>query len=75
MVLKAICDYADPRVFELVRKRYNQEDVFVSYVMGATGRNWYDGKLGNNRFLHLKSDRVPEDAKGLVGLQEVSTFG
>ena len=75
MILKAICDYADPRMFNLLRSRYNQEDIFVSYLIGTTGRNWYDGKIGNNRFLHLKSDRVPEDARGLVGLQEVSTYG
>ena len=75
MILKAISDYSDPRVFELLRSRYNQEDIFVSYLIGTTGRNWFDGKHGNNRFFNLKSDRVPEDAKGLVGLQEVSTYG
>ena len=75
MILKAICDYADPRVFNLLRSRYNQEDIHQSHVNGCTGRNWIDGRLGNNRFFHLKTDRVSEDAKGLVGLQEVSTFG
>ena len=75
MILKAICDFADPRVFGLLRSRYEQEDIFVSYLFGTTARNWYDGRFGNNRFFHLKTDRVPEDARGLVGLQEVSTYG
>ena len=28
MILKAICDYSDPRYFEFFRTRYNQDDVF-----------------------------------------------
>ena len=75
MVLKAICDYADPRMFDFIRNRFNQEDIFVSYVRGTTGRQWYDGRFGNNRFFHLKSDRTPEDAKGLVNFQETSIYG
>src|SRR6056300_821292 len=29
MILRAICDYSDPRMFGLFRARYNQEDHFV----------------------------------------------
>ena len=46
MILKAICDRADPRMFTLFRSRYNQEDLFVSYYQGTTMKNHYDGKIG-----------------------------
>ena len=46
MILKAICDRADPRMFDLFRARYNQEDLFVSYYQGSTMKNYYDGKMG-----------------------------
>ena len=75
MVLKAVCDYSDPRAFEFFRSRYNQEDFFVSYYRGTTMRNHYDGRYGSGRFQHLKSNRTPEDDRGLVGSQEVSTYG
>ena len=75
MILKAVCDYSDPRAFEFFRSRYNQEDHFVSYYRGTTMRNHYDGRYGSSRFQHLKANRVPEDERGLVGKQEVSTYG
>ena len=50
MVLKAVCDYSDPRSFEFFRSRYNQEDYFVSYYRGTTMRNHYDGRYGTGRF-------------------------
>ena len=28
MMLKVICDVTDPKMFEFLRKRYNQDDVF-----------------------------------------------
>ena len=75
MVLKAVCDYADPRAFEFLRSRYNQEDHFVSYYRGTTMRNHYDGRYGSGRFMHSKAQRTPEDVKGLVGTQEQSYYG
>ena len=75
MMLKAICDAEDPRLFELYRTRYNQEDLYVSYVRGSTLKNWYDGRFGSGRFWHLKVNRKPEDENtGLVGFQEVSIY-
>ena len=50
MILKAVCDYTDPRAFELFRSRYNQEDHFLSYYRGSTMRNHYDGRYGSNRY-------------------------
>ena len=38
-------------------------------------RNHYDGRFGSNRYMHLKSQRTPEDNRGLVGAQEVSMYG
>ena len=70
MILKAICDYSDSDLWNLMRARYNQEDMFVSYVRGTTMRNHYDGRFGSSRFWHLKSNRKPEDERGLVGTQE-----
>jgi hypothetical protein len=67
MILKAICDRSDPRMFDLFRNRYNQEDLFVSYYIGSTMRNYYDGRMGRSRFWQMKANRTPEDEKGLVG--------
>ena len=75
MILKSICDYSDPRIFELLRSRYNQEDFYLSYYRGTNGRTHYDGRYGSSRFWHFKANRRPEDERGLVGLQEVSTYG
>ena len=75
MILRAVCDYADPRAFEFFRSRYNSEDHFVSYYRGSTMRNHYDGRYGSNRYQHMKGRRVPEDNRGLVGSQEVSMYG
>ena len=38
-------------------------------------RNHYDGRFGSGRFWHLKSNRKPEDERGLVGTQEQSIYG
>ena len=68
MILKAICDYKDPRVFDFLRERYNQDDVFSTFVRGGLGRNGYDGRFGNSRyFSSVKAFRKPEDEDGLVG--------
>ena len=75
MILKAVCDYTDPRSFELFRSRYNQEDHFLSYYRGSTMRNHYDGRYGSGRYAHMKGQRTPEDNRGLVGFQEQSTYG
>eukprot|EP00352_Strombidinopsis_acuminata_P008421 CAMPEP_0176361332 /NCGR_PEP_ID=MMETSP0126-20121128/17674_1 /TAXON_ID=141414 ORGANISM="Strombidinopsis acuminatum, Strain SPMC142" /NCGR_SAMPLE_ID=MMETSP0126 /ASSEMBLY_ACC=CAM_ASM_000229 /LENGTH=89 /DNA_ID=CAMNT_0017716847 /DNA_START=323 /DNA_END=592 /DNA_ORIENTATION=- len=75
MILKAVCDYVDPECFEHYRARYHQEDHFVSYYRGTTMRNHYDGRYGGGRFWNMKSDRRPEDERGLVGLQEQSIYG
>jgi len=75
MILKAICDRSDPRMFELFRSRYNQEDLFVSYYIGSTMRNYYDGRMGRSRFWQMKANRTPEDEKGLVGGGEQSIYG
>ena len=75
MILKAVCDQSDPSMFELFRSRYNQEDFFLSYTKGATMKQYYDGRYGGERFVALKANRRPEDERGLVGYQEVSTYG
>ena len=75
MILKAVCDYAEPDAWDTLRSRYNQEDHFLSYYRGTTMRNHYDGRFGSSRFMKLKSDRRPEDERNLVGSQEVSTYG
>ena len=75
MIMKAVCDQSNPEMFELFRSRYNQEDFFLSYTRGVTMKNYYDGRYGSERYIHLKSNRVPEDERGLVGFQEVSTYG
>ena len=75
MILRAICDYSDPAMWDLMRSRYNQEDSFLSYVRGTTMRNHYDGKFGSDRFWNVKSYRKPEDEKNLVGFQEQSIHG
>ncbi len=75
MILKAVCDHTNPEMFDLFRSRYNQEDFFLSYQKGSTMKHYYDGRYGGERFLHLKSNRRPEDERGLVGYQEVSTYG
>ena len=75
MILNAICDRTDPRLFELFRSRYNQEDLFLSYYIGSTMRNYYDGKVGKSRFFQMKANRVPEDERGLVSGGEVSIYG
>ena len=75
MILKAVCDYSDPRAFEFFRSRYNQEDHFLSYYRGTSMRNHYDGRYGSGRYMHMKAQRTPEDNRGLVGAQEVSMYG
>ena len=55
MILKAICDYKDPRFFEFYRKRYNQDDIYVSFVNGATGRHGYDGRYGTGRYWNVRA--------------------
>ena len=74
MILKAICDFEDPALFELFRSRYNQEDFYVSYYRGSTMKNFYDGRIGAGRFFQLKNNRRPEDEDGLVGYGEVSHY-
>lgn len=75
MILKAICDRVDPRYFNLFRSRYNQEDMFVSYYIGSTMKNYYDGMVGRSRFFQMKANRVPEDERGLVGGKEQTIYG
>ena len=75
MILKAICDRADPRMFTLFRSRYNQEDLFVSYYRGSTMGNYYDGRVGKSRFFNMKANRLPEDERGLVSGGEQSIYG
>ena len=75
MILKAICDRSDPRYFDLFRSRYNSEDLFVSYYIGSTMRNYYDGRMGRSRFNQMKANRMPEDERGLVGGAEQSIYG
>ena len=54
-------------MFDLFRSRYNQEDFFVSYCRGSTMKGFYDGRYGGERYVALKSNRIPEDERGLVG--------
>mmetsp|Transcript_31108 Transcript_31108/g.30563 ORF Transcript_31108/g.30563 Transcript_31108/m.30563 type:complete len:162 (-) Transcript_31108:31-516(-) len=74
MILKAVCDYEDPRMFDLFRSRYNQEDFFLSYYRGTTFRHYMDGRINPTRFFYLKANRVAEDENGLVGFNEQSTW-
>ena len=75
MILRAICDYSDPKMWDLMRARYNQEDFFLSYVRGTTMKHHYDGRFSSSRYWHLKSNRKPEDERGLVGTGEQSVYG
>ena len=75
MIMKAVCDQSQPEMFDLFRARYNQEDFFLSYTRGSTMKNFYDGRYGSENMIHLKTARVPEDERGLVGFQDVSTYG
>ena len=75
MLAKAISDVDDPRMFENIRNRYNQEDIYVSYLRGAQQKYHYDGNFNNTRFWHQKTNRLPEDENALVGFQEVSHYG
>ena len=74
MILKAICDAKDPRHFEFMRKRWNQDDMFMKIVKGSTLRMGYDGRFGQSRYWNVKTQRRPEDEEGLVGFQEVSHY-
>tara|TARA_B110000503_G_C6766499_1_gene257633 strand:- start:156 stop:422 length:267 start_codon:yes stop_codon:yes gene_type:complete len=74
MILKAICDYNDPAMFEFFRKRYNADDVFQLAAKGSPLRHGYDGRFGIGRYWNLKTNRRPEDEDGLVGFQEVSHY-
>ena len=75
MIFRALCDMNDPKMFDLLRSRYNQEDTFLSYYRGSTCKNFYDGRYGTSRFFQVKGWRLPEDEKGLVTGQQVSTYG
>merc|ERR1711924_372938 len=59
MILRAVCDYSSPDMFNLMRARWNQEDTFVSYYRGTTMRNHYDGRFSSSRFWSVKSNRKP----------------
>ena len=74
MILKAICDYNDPQMFEFFRKRYNADDVFSLAAKGSPLRHGYDGRFGVGRYWNIKTQRRPEDEDGLVGFQEVSHY-
>ena len=74
MILKAISDYKDPRIFEEFRHRYNQEDVMSMVEHGSPLRHGYDQRFGVGRWMYCKSFRRPEDEDGLVGYQEVSHY-
>ena len=50
MILRAICDRTDPGYFNLFRNRFNQEDLFVSYIIGTTTKHYYDGRVGTSRW-------------------------
>ena len=49
----------------------------MSYYIGTTMKSYYDGMVGgkNLRFVPLKTNRLPEDARGLVGSGEQSIYG
>ena len=74
MILKVICDVTDPKMFEFLRKRYHQDDMFVTAVKGSPMRHGYDGRFGVGRYWTVKGFRRPEDEDGLVGFQEVSHY-
>ena len=38
MILKALCDSENPELFEIMRNRYNQEDIFISFYKGALSK-------------------------------------
>ena len=55
MILKAICDIAEPESFDFMRERYYQTDIFEPTVNGANLRHGYDGRFGVSRFWNMKS--------------------
>ena len=76
MILRAICDYSDPALWNLMRSRYNQEDTFLSYYRGTTIRAHYDGRFGSGLSgISNSIGNLSEDDKNLVGAQEVSIYG
>jgi len=46
----------------------------VSYYIGSTMRNYYDGRFAGSRFWNFKSYKRPEDEKGMVGFGEQSIY-
>lgn len=46
----------------------------ISYYIGSTMKNYYDGRFGGQRFWNLKTNRRPEDETGLVAGGEQSIF-
>lgn len=74
MIIKAVCDYEDPRYFDLYRSRYNQEDFFLSYYKGCTFRHYMDGRMSCTRFWDIKNMKRAEDENGLVGFNEQSIW-
>lgn len=47
----------------------------VSYYVGSTMKNYYDGRFAGSRFWNLLADRRPEDEQGLIGSGEQSYYG
>ena len=74
MILKAICDYNDPRYIEFLRKRYHADDIFVSPITGSSLRHGYDGRFFTARYFSAKAFRRPEDEDGLVGFSEQTKY-
>ena len=74
MILKAVTDSEDPEYFEGLRKRYHQEDIFVSYTRGVSNKSGYEGRSYTERFWDFHDYRRPEDETGLVGYQEQSNY-
>ncbi len=74
MILKAMCDYHDSKLFEFFRTRYSQNDIYVDAVRGVSGRHGYDGRFGIGRYWNVKSYRRPEDEDGLVSFQQQSHY-
>lgn len=46
----------------------------LSYYIGTTFKNYYDGRFGSSRFWTLRATKRPEDEKGLVGHGEQSIY-
>ena len=72
----ACSTYSDPDTTRKTTcKEFDVDFASVSYYMGSTMKNYYDGRFGGSRFWNMKADRYSEDEQGMVGGHEQSHYG